>query len=160
MTRPPTSVRPTLFPRGLAALGRALPLAAAAATAAAVAAANPDPLASERWKTRPVVVVVPTAGAPLLRKVESALQQTATREAFIDREMVLYTVVAGRGQRNRKNLEPAQTRALLGALALDAAGPPTFVLVGKDGGVKMRQGPDVDLQAVFAEIDRMPMRRR
>ncbi len=115
---------------------------------------------AERWKTRPVVVVVPAEGDALLRKVESALRQTATREAFIDREMVLYTVVAGQGRRNARPLDAAQTRALLAALTLDAAGPPTFVLVGKDGGVKMTEGPDVDLQAVFAEIDRMPMRRR
>jgi hypothetical protein len=136
----------------LAALSMALPLAAVAA--------DRNPLLAERWKTRPVVVVVPAQGDALLRKVESALRQTATREAFIDREMVLYTVVAGQGRRNAQPLDAAQTGALLAALKLDAAGPPTFVLVGKDGGVKMTEGPDVDLQAVFAEIDRMPMRRR
>jgi len=138
--------------------------AAAAALCLAVPlpalAADSNPLVAERWKTRPVVVVVPTVADPLLQKVEAALRQTATREAFIDREMVLYTVVAGEGRRNDKPLPPAQTRALLRALKLDAAGAPTFVLVGKDGGVKMTEGPDVDLQAVFAEIDRMPMRQR
>ena len=48
---------------------------------------------------------------------------------------------------------------MLAALGLDAKGAPTFVLVGKDGGTKMTEGSDVDLAAVFAEIDRMPMRR-
>ena len=143
---------PSFLKPALAALSMALPLAAVAA--------DRNPLVAERWKTRPVVVVVPAQGDALLRKVESALRQTATREAFIDREMVLYTVVAGQGRRNAQFLDAAQTRALLAALKLDAAGPPTFVLVGKDGGVKMTEGPDVDLQAVFAEIDRMPMRRR
>lgn len=123
-------------------------------------AADRNPLIPERWKTRPVVVVVPTRDAPLLRKVESALQQTATREAFIDRDMVLYTVANGEGRRNGVPLPAARTRALLEALHLDAAGPPTFLLVGKDGGVKMTETTDVDLDAVFAEIDRMPMRRR
>ncbi|RYY75204.1 MAG: DUF4174 domain-containing protein [Comamonadaceae bacterium] len=136
------------------------PLALALATPFAAAAADRNPLTAERWKTRPVVVVVPTPGDALLRKVEAALLQTATREAFIDRDMVLYTVAAGAGRRNAEPLAAAQTRALLAALKLDAAGPPTFVLVGKDGGVKMTEGPDVDLAAVFAEIDRMPMRRR
>lgn len=124
------------------------------------AAADGNPLVAERWKTRPVVVVVPAPGDALLTRVESALRQTATREAFIDREMVLYTVVGGKGRRNDKALGAAQTRALLDALRLDPAGPPTFLLIGKDGGTKMTEGPDVDLQAVFAEIDRMPMRRR
>jgi ABC-type sugar transport system substrate-binding protein len=147
MTR--TSSR--LLKSALAALSIAMPFAAAADT---------NPLVAERWKTRPVVVVVPAAGDPLLRKVEAALRQTATREAFIDREMVLYTVVAGEGRRNDNAMAPAQTRALLDALKLEAAGAPTFVLVGKDGGVKMTEGAGVDLQAVFAEIDRMPMRQR
>ncbi len=144
-----------LFQSTLAALSIAMPLAAGAATAA-----DGNPLIAERWKTRPVVVVVPAAGDALLRKVDTALRQTATREAFIEREMVLYTVVAGEGRRNEKAMTPAQTRALLAALKLDAAGPSTFVLVGKDGGVKLTEGPQVDLQAVFAEIDRMPMRQR
>ncbi len=119
-----------------------------------------NPLVGERWKTRPVIVVVPTRGDALLRKVEAALQTAATREAFIDREMVLYTVAGGEGHRNGVRLPTAQTRALLDALELTASSPPTFLLVGKDGGIKMTETADVDLGAVFAEIDRMPMRRR
>jgi hypothetical protein len=130
------------------------------APSSAAAAPDDNPLLAERWKTRPVVLVVPAEGDPLLRRVRTALRETATREAFVDREMVLYTVVAGRGHRADRPLAERQTRALLAALGLDAKGAPTFVLVGKDGGTKMTEGPDVDLGAVFAEIDRMPMRRR
>ena len=146
------------IPRGLAIL---LPALTALSFALPQAQAAPDhnPLVAERWKTRPVVVVVPKRGDALLQRIESTLQQTAAREAFVEREMVLYTVVAGEGRRNAQPLNARQTRALLDALKLDAAGAPTFVLVGKDGGVKMTEGPDVDLNAVFAEIDRMPMRR-
>jgi len=108
------------------------------------ALADDNPLAAERWKTRPVVVVVPQAGDALLAQV---------------RDMALYTVVAGQGSRNDQPLEPARTRALLQALQLQAQGPATFVLVGKDGGVKLRQGATVDLRQVFAEVDRMPMRQ-
>ena len=133
---------------------------ALAAPLAATATDRDNPLVAERWKTRPVVVVVPKPDDAMLKRVESALEKTATREAFADREMVLYTVVAGEGRRNQKRLPAAQTRALLTALQLDAIGPPTFVLVGKDGGVKMTEGAAVDLGAVFAEIDRMPMRQR
>lgn len=142
-----------LFKPAVFALLLAAPLAAAAA-------ADRNPLIAERWKTRPVVLVVPAAGDALLARVESALKETATREAFLDREMVLYTVVGGAGRRNGKPLDAAQSRALLNAVKLDAAGPPTFLLIGKDGGIKMTEGANVDLQAVFAEIDRMPMRRR
>lgn len=122
-------------------------------------AADQNPLVAERWKTRPVVVVVPQPGDPLLENVNATLQKTASREAFRERDMALFTVVAGKGERNGSPLDSGQTQALLQALKLDAGGPATFVLVGKDGGVKMTEGRDVDLQAVFAEIDRMPMRQ-
>ena len=137
-----------------------LTLAAALALPIAAGAADPNPLQAERWKTRPVVVVVPEGDDPLLRKVRATLEDAAGREAFREREMALYTVVGGRGSRNGQPLTAAQTAALLRALALDTRGPSAFVLVGKDGGVKMREGADVDLQAVFDEIDRMPMRQR
>lgn len=121
--------------------------------------AQTNPLEGERWKTRPVVVVVPQDSDPLLAKVRTALGETAGREAFRERDMVLYTVVAGQGRRNEQPLEPARTAALLKALTLDAQGPAAFVLVGKDGGVKLREGAAVDLNEVFAEVDRMPMRQ-
>ena len=123
-------------------------------------AAEDNPLGAERWKTRPVVVVVPATGHALIRRIEAALAEPAAREAFIERDMVLYTIEAGEGRRNGKPIDGSRTRAVLAALDLDANGPPTFVLVGKDGGVKLQEGADVDLQAVFAEIDRMPMRRK
>lgn len=126
----------------------------------AAASAGDNPLLAERWKTRPVVLVVPTRDDPLLRRMQAALDATPTREAFLDREMVLYTVVAGEGRRNGRPLSARRTGALLDALGLEAGGVPTFVLVGKDGGTKMKTEPEVELDAVFAEIDRMPMRRR
>ncbi len=126
---------------------------------AGAALADTNPLEGERWKTRPVVVAVPQESHPLLARVRAALGETAAREAFRERDMVLYTVVAGKGSRNDEPLAPARTAALLKALELDAQGPAAFVLVGKDGGVKLREGAAVDLNAVFAEVDRMPMRQ-
>lgn len=139
------------------ALGAAAALSLSLSAGAALAETNP--LEGERWKTRPVVVVVPQESDPLLAKLRTALKQTAPREAFRERDMVLYTVVAGQGSRNDQPLAAASTAALLKALGLDAAGPAAFVLVGKDGGVKMREGASVQLEEVFAEVDRMPMRQ-
>ncbi len=131
---------------GLAALGSAL-------------AADTNPLDAERWKTRPLVVVAPHADDPLLRKVETTLARTAPREAFAEREMVLYRVVGGTGSRDGRALAAGQTRALLQALDVRADGPATVMLVGKDGGTKLREQGDVDLNAIFRTIDRMPMRQ-
>ena len=43
----------------------------------------------------------------------------------------------------------------------DARGPAQVFLIGKDGGVKLREGGDrVSLPAIYTLIDGMPMRRR
>lgn len=144
-------MKSNLLQRAAVALWLALP--------ASAVLANGNPLEGERWKTRPVVVVVAQANDPLLARLRTALNETTQREAFREREMVLYTVVAGEGSRNDQPLGAAQTAALLKALQLEARGPSAFVLVGKDGGVKLREGASVDLQQVFAEVDRMPMRQ-
>lgn len=122
-------------------------------------AAGPNPLEAERWKTRPLVVVAPAADDPLLRRVETTLREPAPREAFAEREMVFYRVVRGEGSRDGVPLAPAQTQALLAALGVPAEGRATLLLVGKDGGTKLREQGEVELSGIFRTIDRMPMRQ-
>lgn len=123
-----------------------------------LAQASDDPLQAERWKTRPLIVLASSASDPMLTRVQAALQEPANREAFVERDMVLYTVIGQQGQRNGQPLEAVATKRLL--LALDAGNArPQVILVGKDGGKKVQQGADADLQAIFQTIDRMPMRQ-
>ncbi|WP_070886070.1 DUF4174 domain-containing protein [Pseudomonas argentinensis] len=123
-----------------------------------LAQAGEDPLQAERWKTRPLIVLAASADDPLLARVQAALREPANREAFVERDMVLYTVIGQQGQRNEQPLEAIATKRLL--LALDAGkARPQVILVGKDGGKKIQQGADADLQAIFQTIDRMPMRQ-
>jgi len=126
---------------------------------AATAQAADNPLAAERWKTRPLILVAPTANDPQVTRLREALAQPANREAFVEREMVLYTVVGNAGSRNDQPLRPEQTRALLKALDAHAGQPATLYLVGKDGGVKVREQQGWSLKELFGTIDRMPMRR-
>lgn len=122
------------------------------------ALAADDPLQAELWKTRPLILLADDASDPLLVRVREALAQPANREAFVERDMVLYTVVGKQGQRNDQPLDAIATKRLL--LALDAGNErPQIILVGKDGGKKIQEGVDADLQKIFATIDRMPMRR-
>jgi hypothetical protein len=123
-----------------------------------LANASENPLEAERWKTRPLIVLAASADDPLLMRVQAALREPANREAFVERDMVLYTVIGQQGQRNGQPLEAIATKRLL--LALDAGNArPQVILVGKDGGKKIQQGADADLQAIFRTIDRMPMRQ-
>ncbi|KUM34117.1 DUF4174 domain-containing protein [Pseudomonas sp. EpS/L25] len=118
-----------------------------------------NPLAAERWKTRPLILVAPTADDPQVSRLREELAQPANREAFAEREMVLYTVVGEAGSRNDEPLRPEQTRALLQALDARAGQPTTLYLVGKDGGIKVREEQGWSLEALFGTVDRMPMRR-
>lgn len=118
-----------------------------------------NPLQAERWKTRPLIVVSGTDQDPLLARVRQALAEPATRAAFVEREMVLYRVIDNVGQRDGQPLDAAATRQLLEALDIGTKRPQA-ILVGKDGGKKIEEGADADLQAIFATIDGMAMRRR
>jgi hypothetical protein len=125
----------------------------------ATAQASDNPLEAERWKTRPLILVAPTANDPQVVKLREELAQPANREAFAEREMVLYTVVGEAGSRNDQPLRPEQTQALLQALDARVGQPATLYLVGKDGGIKVREQQDWSLKALFGTVDRMPMRR-
>jgi hypothetical protein len=146
---------------GLLAAGACLTAVAAEDGGAPTAASPPgNPLHAERWKTRPLVVVVPAADAPLLTQVRRTLEQPAARAGFIEREMVLYTVVDGKGARDGQLLTPAQTGAMLAALGLPPGAGATLALVGKDGGTKLVERDEAfDLQRIFALVDGMPMRQ-
>lgn len=131
-----------------------------ATTSGAAGAADDNPLASERWRTRPLVLVVPGAGDPMLVALQSALRRDTVRAEFQEREMVLFTVVAGKGSREGQSMTDTQTRGLLKAVGASPADPAAAFLVGKDGGVKLAERDSLSLDEVFTLIDGMPMRRR
>jgi hypothetical protein len=126
-------------------------LLAVAANLSAHAAANP--LAAERWNTRPLIVVAADAAA-----VPPSFTEQKNRAAFAERQVVVFTIIGGVGQRDGKSLDQAATAAMLATLGLRPDGPTTMVLIGKDGGVKLRQ-PHLSVEQILATIDRMPMRR-
>ena len=124
-------------------------------------AAEANPLVPEQWRTRPLVVVAPSARHPLLTGLQAQLRQASVRSAFQERDMVLFTVIGGQGRRDGQPLSAEQTGGLLQALNLTASSPATALLIGKDGSTKLtEQGDHLALASVFALIDTMPMRQR
>lgn len=128
-------------------------------TGASAAATPANPLLAEQWKTRPLVIVAPSATDPTLVKMQDIVQLPANRGAFDERDMVVFVVVGDRAKRNDVWLEPEQARALRLALDVPVGAPATVLLVGKDGGVKMREQGVIDARTLFGTIDQMPMRR-
>lgn len=139
---------------------RAITLSLLAGTSWAADEANDNPLASERWRTRPLVLVVPASDDPMLVRLQLELRSKTVRAEFQEREMVLFTVVEGQGSREGQGLTEKQTRSLLAAVDASPAGPAVAFLVGKDGGIKLAERGSLSLDSVFALVDGMPMRRR
>ena len=124
-------------------------------------ATDANPLVAEQWRTRPLVVVAPSAQHPLPTGLQAQLRQASVRSAFQERDMVLFTVIGGEGRRDGQLLTAEQTGGLLQALNLTASSPATAFLIGKDGSIKLtEQGDHLALASMFALIDTMPMRQR
>jgi hypothetical protein len=84
----------------------------------------------------------------------------ASRCDFVDRDMVLGRIVTdGTSTLDGHFVDTNQARRLLSKFGI---GADTFsvVLIGKDGGEKLRVAGVPDLQAIYAVIDGMPMRAR
>nr|WP_314687844.1 DUF4174 domain-containing protein [uncultured Pantoea sp.] len=96
-----------------------------------------------RWQQRPVVIFAPSAqDADYVRQL-TLLQQH--QQALRERDMVVLsdTRPADNGVL-RKELNPAGFE---------------IVLVGKDGGMKLRQTRPVSAEALLSLVDSMPMRQ-
>jgi hypothetical protein len=97
-----------------------------------------------RWRNRPVLLFAPSADDPGYAEQRAALQ--AARAGLVERDIVVLsdTDPAADGALRRR-LEPADFEVLL---------------VGKDGGVKLRRQAPIPPAELFGVIDAMPMRRQ
>ena len=131
----------------------------AAAGAAGASAQDANPLLAERWKSRPLVIVAPSTTDATLVKMQDILQTPANQAAFKERQMVLYVVVGDRARRDDAWLSADQARTIRKAMDVAPDAPATVLLVGMDGGVKMREQAVIDAKTLFGTIDQMPMRQ-
>ncbi len=108
------------------------------------------------WQARPLLVFAPTDADP--RLAETVRRVEASRCEFADRDMVLGRIVAeGTSTLGGAVLDTGQARRLAAEFGIGAGGF-AVVLIGKDGGQKLRVNDVPDLQAVYAMVDGMPMR--
>ena len=117
-----------------------------AVAAALPARAADDPLARFRWRSRVIVALAPTRDDPALR---------AQRR--------LFAALGAEGRERDLTLVAASDETADGsALRRRFGAGPGFVaiLVGKDGGEKLRSREPLGRDALFPTIDAMPMRRR
>lgn len=129
-------------------------LAVGAALVPAVAAAAE--LDDYLWQRRPLLLFAPSQSDP--RLAETVRRIEASRCDFADRDMVLGLIVTeGTSTLDGQVVDTSQARRLLSEFGI-GANTFTAVLIGKDGGEKLRVNGVPDLPAIYATIDGMPMR--
>ncbi len=136
---------------------RSLTLATLLAVAGPLLAADNDtPLAQERGRNRPLIVIAPSSIDPTLVSLKKSLAEPANSQAFKERSMVLFTVVNLMGQRDGKDLDAQTTMALIRELKLGVSGETKVILVGKDGEKKLDHLGPIEVKDLFATIDQLP----
>ena len=109
------------------------------------------------WKSRPLLLFAPTDRD--LRLVETLNRIEASRCDVLDHDMVIGVVVTdGNSTLDGQTIGVDEAKRLMNQYAI-GENAFTVLLIGKDGGEKLRVNEVPDLGAIFAVIDGMPMRR-
>lgn len=111
-----------------------------------------------RWKNRLLLVFSPSDTDQTYLELQHALGRAGDK--LQDRDMVVFHLFAsGRGKADETCLGKNEVRSLYQRFDVPDHSL-TVILLGKDGGEKVRQVGQFDLQAIFDRIDAMPMRQR
>lgn len=113
-------------------------------------------LSQHQWRDRLLILAADDpADATLRDKLEAVRQKQAGIE---DRRLVVFQLSAHSGSVDGRTLSASDLSRLRKLLRI-APGQREMTLIGLDGGIKRRSDLGTDLEEIFAEIDRMPMRR-
>lgn len=106
--------------------------------------AQAQDLSVHLWEKRPVLVFADNSEDEAYYKQMKMLNSNSA--ALRDRDIVIFgDNIPSQNASLRKKYKPKGF---------------TFILIGKDGGVKLRSSKSVSMSRLFAMIDAMPMRRR
>ena len=114
-------------------------------------------LSRHLWQHRLLFLVSDSAADPRLAAQREVID--TLRDEVIDRDLVVFELFTASGNVDGLALgadDVAELRRQLGV----APGDRQMILIGLDGGIKRRGELDTELQAVFGQIDGMPMRRQ
>jgi hypothetical protein len=134
---------------------KAFMIAAALTVATSTPGYAMDSLAQFEWKNR-VLILFGEQGEPkLAQQVERLRQQPGE---LAERDMVVLQVSGNEVRPIHGNAKTIDASRLRGEADIRDSGF-HLVLVGKDGGIKLRRSDVVGEVEIFDLIDRMPMRR-
>lgn len=111
-----------------------------------------------QWKNRLLLLFSPSPENPAYQALVRELQEQASgvRERNL---LVFHVIEQGKSFLDSREIAATEARALQQRFGIEP-GVFTVVLVGKDGGVKLKRADRVALADIFGLIDSMPMRQR
>ena len=114
-------------------------------------------LNNHRWDDRVILIF---GDNPSQAAVQTQVKKLNAKPAELaDRNLVLYQIYQQEGQTpTGQNLSTKELKAFRKKFNIEA-GSFALLLIGKDGGVKMKKTSVVDPRSIFDLIDSMPMRQ-
>ncbi len=113
-------------------------------------------LIDHRWKDRIILLYTPDPGSSQYK--EQVIELTRDKQGFTERKLVLYSVTDTHVKKGWENAEWVKRNNSL-EIYLKTDNKFEIVLLGLDGGVKLRQESFLESEKLFSRIDAMPMRR-
>lgn len=111
-----------------------------------------------QWKNRLLFLFAEDANDPFFKNLQSQIM--AQKAEVDDRDLIIFELPAkGSTRMGTTPLDRQQADSI--RTHFDVPGNTfSLILVGKDGGIKLKREDRVDLSDVFGLIDSMPMRKR
>ena len=109
------------------------------------------------WKNRLLLLFAPDRNHPFFEGLQQALVERSAEAT--DRDLVVFEILAsGTSRIDGAVIDPQTNRSLREKFKIS---PSAFsvILIGKDGGIKLKRGEQTNLEDIFGLIDSMPMRR-
>ena len=110
-----------------------------------------------QWKNRLLLIFAPQEGDAFAQALQNEI--LTHPDEISERDLVVFSVFeTGPSYMETTRIDP-QTAAAIRTKFAAPLGQFTCILVGKDGGVKLKRHAPVKLEEIFGLIDAMPMRR-
>lgn len=110
-----------------------------------------------RWNDRILLIFAPSIENSVFTTADNTLKEN--KKGVIDRDLTIFYIFEDSQSVYGDSLINKNTAKYLREKFYAAPSYTTFILLGKDGGEKMRSINQFSINRLFARIDEMPMRR-
>ena len=118
---------------------------------------GPLDLKSYKWKYRLLLVFASSPEDPLFQQLKREVERQ--RHEILDRDILMFHIFPNQVHVDQRIFDGSAAHALRKEYSIPSHAFGA-ILIGKDGGEKLRQNGRTDLGEIFSRIDAMPMRQR